>query len=74
MPTATAQRRVLAMGEEPWRVHRVGAPSIDHLRRSELHGREELERALGVEITEGSLLVAYHPVTIARDTLREGRG
>jgi UDP-N-acetylglucosamine 2-epimerase (non-hydrolysing)/GDP/UDP-N,N'-diacetylbacillosamine 2-epimerase (hydrolysing) len=71
VPTETARRRVLAMGEESWRVHRVGAPSIDHLRRSELDGREELEGALGMEIKDGSLLVAYHPVTIARDTLRE---
>ena len=34
--TPAARRRVIAMGEEPWRVHRAGAPSLDHLRRSEL--------------------------------------
>lgn len=70
-PTEAARRRVLAMGEEEWRVHRVGAPSLDHLRRSRLPGREEIEKTLGVELDEPSLLVAYHPVTIARDTLRE---
>ncbi len=32
--TDTARRRVIAMGEEPWRVHHAGAPSLDHLRRS----------------------------------------
>ena len=34
--TETARRRVIAMGEEPWRVHHAGAPSLDHLRRSQL--------------------------------------
>ena len=39
--TSTRRRgdRVIAMGEEPWRVHRAGAPSLDHLRRSALLGR-----------------------------------
>jgi len=70
-PTETSTRRVLSMGEEAWRVHRVGAPSLDHLTRSTLLEREALERKLGIAIDPGSVLVSYHPVTIARDTLRE---
>ena len=34
--TALARARVIAMGEEEWRVHRTGAASLDHLRRSPL--------------------------------------
>src|SRR5580765_6815073 len=34
--TFQARDRVIAMGEEEWRVHRVGAPSIDHLLRNTL--------------------------------------
>jgi len=70
-PTEAAERRVLAMGEERHRVHRVGAPSLDHLRRSELPGRAELEVELGVAVEPDATLVAYHSVTLARDTLRE---
>jgi UDP-N-acetylglucosamine 2-epimerase (non-hydrolysing)/GDP/UDP-N,N'-diacetylbacillosamine 2-epimerase (hydrolysing) len=70
-PTEKARRRVLALGEEAWRVHRVGAPSLDHLVRSTLLSREEVEAQLDVRLEERSLLVAYHPVTLARDTLRE---
>lgn len=70
-PTIAAAQRIAAMGEEAWRIHRVGAPSLDHLTRSELPDRERLERALGLSIAAESLLVAYHPVTLARDTLRE---
>jgi UDP-N-acetylglucosamine 2-epimerase (non-hydrolysing)/GDP/UDP-N,N'-diacetylbacillosamine 2-epimerase (hydrolysing) len=50
------------MGEEPWRVHRAGAPSLDHLRRSALRD---------VVVEKPAILVAYHPTTIARDTIRE---
>ena len=42
-PTATAAQRLVAMGEEEWRVHQVGAPSLDHLQRSQLPSREDLE-------------------------------
>jgi UDP-hydrolysing UDP-N-acetyl-D-glucosamine 2-epimerase len=70
-PTELARRRVLALGEEPWRVHRVGAPSLDHLTRSTLLDRAALERTLGVSLARRPIVVAYHPVTIARDTLRE---
>ena len=42
--------RVLAMGEEAWRVHLVGSPSLDNLRRRELISREELEADLGLKL------------------------
>src|SRR5712691_13465095 len=34
--TFAARDRIISMGEEPWRVTRAGAPSLDHLRRSKL--------------------------------------
>ena len=69
--TETARRRVIAMGEEPWRVHRAGAPSLDHLRRSTLHDRQTLQARLGLTFAPPTLLVAWHPVTILRDTNAE---
>lgn len=69
--TETARRRVIAMGEEPWRVHRAGAPSIDHLRRSTLLDRAELEARLGIRLMQPTLVAAYHPVTILDDTTGE---
>jgi UDP-N-acetylglucosamine 2-epimerase (non-hydrolysing)/GDP/UDP-N,N'-diacetylbacillosamine 2-epimerase (hydrolysing) len=59
------------MGEEPHRVHRVGAPSLDHLRRRPALSDAAFEARLGAPVNPSSLLVAYHPVTVARDTLRE---
>ncbi len=69
--TEGARARVIAMGEEPWRVHRAGAPSLDHLRRSRLLGVHELEERLGLDLQRPTVVVAYHPVTIMRDTTQE---
>jgi UDP-hydrolysing UDP-N-acetyl-D-glucosamine 2-epimerase len=69
--TFAARERVISMGEEAWRVHRAGAPSLDHLRRQTLYSREQLEQRLEVKLDEPTVLVAYHPVTILRDTTAE---
>ncbi len=69
--TQAARSRVIAMGEEAWRVHCVGAPSLDHLRRSVLKTREEIEADLALDLKQPTILVACHPTTIARDTTRE---
>ncbi len=34
-------RRLLQMGEEPWRVHTCGAPGLEHLNRTTPLGKEE---------------------------------
>lgn len=69
--TAAARERVIAMGEEEWRVHRVGAAALDHFRRSSLLSREELETRLGIDLSRPPAVVTFHPLTIARDTTRE---
>jgi UDP-N-acetylglucosamine 2-epimerase (non-hydrolysing)/GDP/UDP-N,N'-diacetylbacillosamine 2-epimerase (hydrolysing) len=69
--TEMARARVIAMGEEGWRVHRTGAAALDHLRRSPLLSREQLEKRLGIDLGRSTTLITYHPTTIARDTIRE---
>src|SRR5450432_3766568 len=69
--TEGARARVIAMGEEPWRVHRDGAPSLDHLRRSPLLSVDQLQQRLQVNLQRPTVVVAYHPVTIVRDTTQE---
>jgi len=69
--TETARQRVIAMGEEPWRVHHAGAPSLDHLRRSTLLDRAALEARLALTFTPPTLIAAWHPVTILKDTNAE---
>jgi UDP-hydrolysing UDP-N-acetyl-D-glucosamine 2-epimerase len=69
--THAARERVIAMGEEEWRVHRAGAPSLDNLRRRTLFSREQVEERLTLDLRRPTVLVVYHPMTIARDTLQE---
>lgn len=69
--TENARLRVLAMGEEAWRVTRVGSPSLDNLRRRKLFSREDLEADLKIDLRQQTIVVAYHPVTILADTTVE---
>lgn len=69
--TESARRRVIALGEEEWRVHRSGAPSLDHLRRQTLFTREQLESRLEIDLGRPTTMVLYHPVTLLRNTTEE---
>ena len=69
--TFAARDRIISMGEEPWRATRAGAPSLDHLRKSNLLSREEVAAKLSVPLEGSAMVIAYHPVTLAMDTLEE---
>lgn len=69
--TDTARARVISMGEEPWRVARAGAPSLDHITRSQLLTRSQLETTLKIALKQAPTVVAYHPVTLLQNTTEE---
>ena len=69
--TQNARERIIGMGEEPWRVHFTGSPSLDQLRRGTLLTPAQVERELGIEPTNKTVTVVHHPVTLLRDTTRE---
>src|ERR1700691_2011759 len=69
--TPTARRRVIAMGEEPSRVHHAGAPSLDHLCRAARVHRPTPEAKPDLQLTHPTIPVAWHPVTILQDTNAE---
>lgn len=57
-------RRVIQLGEEPWRVKTVGALSLDNLREIRLLTAQELEVKYGLNLAQKPLLVTFHPVTL----------
>ncbi len=61
--TETHARRIRQMGEESWRVHVSGAPAIDRILLTARESREDLEKALGHQFPEGSVVATFHPVT-----------
>jgi len=56
---------VRQMGEEPWRVHCCGAPGLDRLRAGGSLSREEIGERLGRPLGHPTLLVTFHPETLA---------
>jgi UDP-N-acetylglucosamine 2-epimerase (non-hydrolysing)/GDP/UDP-N,N'-diacetylbacillosamine 2-epimerase (hydrolysing) len=69
-PTAKAKARVLSMGEEPWRVHQSGAPSLDHLNRSTIPSKTEIRQRFNLNENK-AIVVAYHSVTMFKDSVKE---
>jgi UDP-hydrolysing UDP-N-acetyl-D-glucosamine 2-epimerase len=69
--TQKARERVIAMGEQPWRVTYSGSLSLDNLLRSKLLTRAQLETKLGVVLARDAILAICHPVTMKQDTLEE---
>ena len=67
-----AAGRVARMGEEPWRIHVIGSPGLDQLRRLKLLEGEALEAALGAPLGQRNLLVTWHPVTVEPDRGQAG--
>ena len=57
--------RVLQMGEAPERVFLVGGLGIEGIHRLQLLDRTALEASLGFALGEKSLLVTFHPATLA---------
>ena len=58
-----AEARLIKLGEEPFRVHNVGAPQLDELRDGVVSSREELFREFKIHDEAPFLLVVQHPVT-----------
>ena len=57
--------RIRAMGEEAWRVHTTGAPGLDRLAALATLSREALASRLGLPLRRPTLLVTFHPETLA---------
>jgi len=60
-------RRVLALGEEPWRVHTVGSPAVDTLMGQEYASQDEIAAALDLDLSKPVVLFTQHPVTTESD-------
>ena len=62
-----ATNRVLAMGEEPWRVHTVGFPAIDLISEGRYAQPDEVRQHLGLDLSRPAVLFTQHSVTTEFD-------
>jgi len=59
-----AERRLIKLGEEPFRIFNVGAPQLDELVSDHVSEVGELERRYSVQLSaKGYILVVMHPIT-----------
>ncbi len=56
--------RIKKLGEEPWRIHTVGAPGLDTILNAELLSKKQLIEQYSLNANEPLLLAIQHPVTI----------
>jgi len=59
--TGEYRRRVIQLGENPASVFNVGAIGLDNIRRADFLGRKEMEKQLGLKLTENLACVTFHP-------------
>lgn len=64
--------RVMAMGEDPWRITVSGAPGLDGL-RSRADAIDSLREATGFGPGDGFLLVTVHPETMRAESVSQIR-
>ena len=61
-------KRVIQLGENPNRVFLVGGLGVDSINHLQLLNRAELERSLGFNLGDKSLMITFHPATLEHGT------
>jgi len=52
------------MGEEDWRIHIVGAPGLENIKKLELYTKEEILKLTSIDVNKNTIMCTYHPVTL----------
>jgi GDP/UDP-N,N'-diacetylbacillosamine 2-epimerase (hydrolysing) len=69
--TGKSAERIIKMGEDEWRVHMVGSPTLDILLKETLLSTRVLSKRLGLDLSRPLILVVQHPVTTQADEAAE---
>jgi GDP/UDP-N,N'-diacetylbacillosamine 2-epimerase (hydrolysing) len=55
------------MGEEDWRIHIVGAPGLENIKKLELYSKKKILNLSGIDVDKPTTLCTYHPVTLEEE-------
>ena len=64
--TEEYKKRVIQLGEEPWRVFNVGEIGLIGM-KEDILSKEELENSMNFKLGEKNILVTYHPETLNKN-------
>lgn len=62
--TECYRKRVIQMGEQPYRVFNVGSLGVENCKYIELMSKDDLEKSIGYKLDNNTVLATYHPVTL----------
>lgn len=67
--TATKEhtKRLIKMGEEPWRIFEVGALSLDSIINQEPLPKENLAKKIGINPDDNIIVCVFHPVHLEKE-------
>ncbi|CAN0603790.1 unnamed protein product, partial [Ectocarpus sp. 12 AP-2014] len=68
---AEAAKRVRLLGEESWRIHNVGFPTLDLINASDFVDAESVARELNLDATRPMVLFTQHPITTSPDAAQD---
>lgn len=68
--TEAYKNRVIQLGENPNNVYCVGAPGLDNIKKLKLLSKPEVEKLLEFVITDKTVLVTYHPLSLQEGTAK----
>lgn len=60
---ALSATRIRQLGEEDWRIHDVGFPTLDLIRTGDFSSPDEVADAIGVDLSRPLVIFTLHPIT-----------
>jgi len=60
-------KRILSLGEEPWRVFNVGSTAIDNILSSDCLAPKEIANEFNVDLAKPIIVFTQHPITTEAD-------
>lgn len=66
--TEKSAKRIVKMGEDPWRIHLVGAPGLDSILNERLISEERIAKKYNLDLSKPILLIIQHPVTVEAES------
>lgn len=69
--TEEYKKRVIQLGESPDHVFCLGSTGLENFLKTNLMNQEEIEKSLNFKLKKQNLLITFHPVTAAHESVAE---